>query len=173
MNKNLLASIIIGVALFLIFFLIAPEYDAIQAARAAITDRQALLQERTNDFNNFTALDQQYKDHINDIQKIATFVPQTKHVDGLISSVQAIAQQTGIQTTGIDITTGVVTVGAPYQTATIHLGGTGSYSAMMSFLQALETSLRIFDVTSFNLAPQGITSSLLTMSISLNAYYLK
>lgn len=173
MTKNLIASIIASAGLFLIFFLIVPEYDAIAAARVDLGVHQALLQERTEEFQKVQSLDQDYKKHAEDIKKILVFLPETKQTDGLISNINAAVTQAGIQLSGMDVAAAQQDTAVSYRTTGVHLTLVASYAAMLNFLQSLEQNLRIFDVSELSASTQQNASGGLNISIKINAYNLK
>ena len=127
-------------------------------------------------------------------------LPVGQDVSGALAQIYGIATNAGvtIQTTGISIqavqqvapqvsTTGGSIANAaaagsvikPTGTVSLQISGAGSYEGFKTFLQGLETDLRIFDVTSASLQPapvlatktQAGNSDMFDYSVTVVTYY--
>jgi Tfp pilus assembly protein PilO len=171
-----MSAIIFALAFFLFFALVLPQYDELQNAGSALKDRQALLSERTADMNNFRKLSQQADSRQGDIAKIKTFLPNNKQIDQVLSSIQQITNQSGLQLTDLTTSQGPdSSTETGYKVLNIDLSLSGKYVAFTAFLSYLEQSLRLYDIYEMT-AAQTVTNGtggLLLLSLKMNAYFLK
>ena len=160
-------------ALFLAFVLVLPQYDAIKAAKAAQVARQALLTERTAEIDNTKALGRQIELRQGDLDKIRTFLPTTKQIDEIVSSIQKISQDAGLQLTGMT-TAGIPEAGEiDYKKVQISLDLVGKYPVFVNFLKLLEQNLRLYDIFEITAAESTTSPGNVNFIIKMYAYYLK
>ena len=174
MNKSLSAALIIAIACFLTFVLLVPEYNGISEARQTLKARQAIADERTLAQLRVKDLDANYRQHEVDIQKILVALPEGKHSDQVVSSIQAAAVQSGVQLTSLSIVNSPDSAGS-YKTSLIQLTSSGTYAGFINFLKNLEQNLRLSDLIEFSLAQQAgsATGGVLSMNVKLRTYNLK
>lgn len=173
MNKNTLAAIIVGLSLFLLFVLILPQYDEIKAAKDAKESRLVLLGERTAAFENVQESNRQVQSRKSDLDKIGTFLPETKQIDEVVSSIQKIAQDAGLQLSGITTSATPALGGSEYKKLLIGLDLVGSYPAFVSFLRLIEQNLRLYDVFEIVATESTTVPGVVNLSIKIDAYHLK
>lgn len=173
MQKNTLAAIIFAISLFLLFVLVAPEYDAVKVAQKAVESRRLLLGERTVLLSNVLELDKQVRARQADVGKIKSFLPERKQIDEVVSSIQKITEQSGLQLSGLTISEASLAGEAEYRK--IFIGGDliGAYPAFVNFLKLLEQSLRLYDVFEITAAASTTLLGNVNFAIKMNAYYLK
>ncbi|MDP3954082.1 MAG: type 4a pilus biogenesis protein PilO [bacterium] len=173
MLKNLLPALIIGSAAFAVFVLILPAYDDIKTLNQEADRRQALLESRQNSLQKFLALDRQYKERKEDIDKISVLLPTISQTDQVVSSVEQIAAQSGMQLLEITTATSLVR-GTSHNTLSIGLQLLGSYGSFLNFLKLAEQNLRIYDLTEAVIGQsESSQAGLLSFSIKINAYFLE
>ncbi|MEX2053309.1 MAG: type 4a pilus biogenesis protein PilO, partial [Candidatus Paceibacterota bacterium] len=97
MNKNLIASVAFGLSIFLFLVLVIPQYDGIRGTNAAIGERELILLERTAAIERVRSLDRQVTERQADINKIVVFLPEDKQIDQILSSIEQVSQQSGLQ----------------------------------------------------------------------------
>ncbi len=176
MNRNIIASIIFAVGSFLIFILILPQYDLIQNSTVALKGRQALIADRIIEAKNFKDFNEQVKGREADINKITVLLPTKKQLDQVVSSIDTISKESGMQL--VSLTTGDATTetSSNFKKVFIGLDMTGKYPAFIDFLKSLEQNLRIYDVAENSAAVStagGANSGLVNFSVKMNTYYLK
>lgn len=173
MNKNLIAAIITAIGLFLFFTLILPEYNGLKNTRGTFADRQALLNERKTEVKNFQNIDALAKSRQGDISKILIFLPSQKRLDEIVSSIQRVAGDSGLQLVGMAAgdTTSLEDIG--YKKVFLNVDLNGRYPAFVNFLKSLEQSLRLFDVSEITAASSGggLAGSV-DLSLKMYAYYI-
>ncbi len=177
MNRALIASIIFAAGAFAFFVLVLPEFTSIRNARAALQIRQTLIEEKNAELKNVAELNGQYKARQADIDKITTFMPEQKRVDQIVSSIQQIANQAGLNladmTTAAAAETGEA---AGYKKIFVSFNVVGQYPSFVNFLKLLEQNLRLYDIFEIigSLATgAGGGQNLVNFSVKLNAYNLK
>ena len=147
MNRNLIASIIFAAGAFAFFVLVLPEFTSIKNARATLQVRQALIEEKNAELKNVAELNGQYKARQVGIDKITTFMPEQKRVDQIVSSIQQIANQSGLSladmTTAAEAETGEA---AGYKKTFVSFDVVGQYPSFVNFLKLLEQNLRLYDI---------------------------
>lgn len=173
MQKNTLAAIISAVAVFAFFVLVLPQYDAIKLIKEAINSRQATLNERTAESDRVREMDSQAKSRQSDINKIKSFMPERKQVDELVSSIQGIAEGSGVQIMGMATADASSYEETRYKKMLIGVDIVGPYPSFVNFLKLVEQSLRLYDVYEVNAAASTTSVGSVNFSVKINAYYLK
>jgi len=140
--------------------------------------RQALIEERNTELQNVAELGKQYQARQADIDKITAFMPEQKRIDQIISSVQQISSQAGLNLAGIT-TAAAADLGetAGYKKLFVSFDVEGQYPSFVNFLKLLEQNLRLYDIFSIIGSPTtdvaGGRQGLINFSVQLNAYNLK
>ncbi len=173
-NKNIVAAIIVALAVFGFFAFILPEYSNIQEARTALHERQARLEERTALVAKVASLNETYTANQSNINKLESLLPTNKHHDEIISSIFSIAGQAGVVLSEAVVGDASNQANNPTKQTNITVQGSGQYERVYNFLQLLEQNLRLYDVQGFNIgivqggAP-GLAAGSLTFEIKINA----
>jgi Tfp pilus assembly protein PilO len=176
MNKSLIASIIFAAGAFIFFILVLPEVTSIKSAKAALRARQALLEERNRELRNVAELDKQYQARQADIDRIIAFLPEQKRIDQVVSSIQQMAGQAGLNLGGITTAATAEGEAAEYKKIFVSFDVVGQYPSFINFLKLLEQNLRLYDVFEIigsPLSSGGGTQNLINFTVKLNAYNLK
>ena len=173
MNKQLLSAIILSFVGISLFVLVLPQYDAIKVAKEAIGVRRSLVSERALFFDKVQELDRQARIRQSDTNKIESFIPERKQIDEVVSSIQEISEQSGLQLSGITTSEVTATEGLEYKKIFISIDITGVYPAFVNFLKNLEQSLRLYDVSEVAAASSTTSPGNVNCVVKMNAYYLK
>lgn len=173
-NRVYIGACVIALAGILFWVLVLPTYDTIMAQRVALEERDVLLADRGKIIANINAHAQQYAEHSADIQRFSSIVPAQKSVPEIVSALERLASQNGLQLTSLSLGSNT-NQGKEllYQTQSVDMGLAGSYPSFKSFLQALERNIRIIDVISIDASPTSDTSPIIGFRLKGNAYYLK
>ncbi len=172
MNKNLLAAILVSAEALLFFLLVLPQFNDWTAARAALDQRTRLLADAQAAQANITKLGRDYTAQQASIDKILLALPKKQRIDYLTSSIQAAAQQSGLELKSINFGATIKGKGE-YQAVQIHLELSGRYPALLLLLGNLEQSLRLYDVARVQVSELSGSSGILTINLDLLAYSLK
>ncbi len=117
-----------------------------------------------------------YQSDASSSQSVAMALPVGPGVSGALAQIYGIATNANVTIQGTQISTQAVqavaapatTVGAaaaagsivkPTGTVSFQVTGSASYESFKSFLQELETNIRIFDVTAISLQPAAIAAT--------------
>jgi Tfp pilus assembly protein PilO len=177
MNKTLVASIIFAAGAFAFFVLVLPQFNSISGARAALETRQSLLKEKEAALENVNELGKQYEARQADIGKIVTFMPTQKRTDQIVSSVQQITGQAGLNLTTITTAASSTGNAAGYKTISVSFDAGGQYPTFVDFLKLLEQNLRLYDIFEINassvISVSGGPQNLVNFSVKMKAYNLQ
>ena len=174
LSRAYIGAFLVAIAGILFWTLLMPAYDNVMAQRDAIAERADIIKERTDIIANIKTLTLEYANRSTDIARFASIVPAQKSAPELISSIQALATQNGLQLTTIALSGGTTNQDVnPYQGQPIDLGLNGDYLAFKSFLIALERNIRLIDIISISASPTSENSPIISFRIKGNAYYLK
>jgi len=157
----------------MLFVLVFPQYDAVKIIKEATKSRQTLLNEWIAGLNNVRELDRQAQTRQADIDKIKAFIPERKQIDEVVSSIQKITEQSGLQLSSITTSEVLLTGEAGYRKIFVSVDMLGAYPAFVNFLKLLEQSLRIYDVFETIAVASTTTSGKIIFTIKMNTYYLK
>ncbi len=174
MNKDIIASIIFAVGCFLFFAIIVPQYETIADIRAVIVERQDLLVQRTIWRENVKNILAQYQSRQVDIDKLGLLLPEIKQIDQIISSLDPLSQQSGLQLKGLSVSVLNNANENQYKTTLINPSLSGSYPSLVNFLSAAEKNLRLYDISEINIGHDSNSSgNSLNFDIKISAYNIK
>ena len=103
-NKNYLGVGLAGLAIIVFWIFGMPAWDRISLLNGAIAEREDILSSRTEILRRIEDLNNQYQQRSSDVSKISSVVPNAKGAAELVSTVEAVTQQTGLQL--IEVTMG-------------------------------------------------------------------
>lgn len=172
-NKNYLGVGLVGLAIIVFWVFGVPAWDRISLLNDAVAEREDILSSRKDILKRVDDLNRQYKERSSDVVRISSVVPKTKSTAELVSTIETITQQTGLQL--IDITTGETSSQQKeLQIIFIELGLKGSYPSLTAFLDLMEKNIRLIDI--FELSAGQTTTPgeqvVLNFRVKANAYYL-
>lgn len=188
----ILLSLVIGGGVF--FFYTKPTYDEIQSLQAkdaqyeaALTKAAELQTIKQSLLSKYNAIDP------NNLDRLQKLLPD--HVDNvrLILDLDNLATRYGLALENVDVSsaeasnavqtpTSVIGGGnKKYESLTLKFRTRGTYATFEQFLDALETSLRIVDLTNLTITPDSAptangmlsTEPSYSYSIVLKTYWLK
>ncbi len=162
----------------IIFFssAVMPEYKNIQQLRGEKKSLDAVVGEEDRLINTASQLLNEYQNAANLRDNLSLVLPREEALPGMINQIQGIARSTGVTIEGINVENLPLThsekssivepVGSFKATVRIR----GSYEASRSYVQSLETNVRIIDVDSFAVSGGGGAGPL-TTNLVLRTYY--
>ena len=95
-SKNLTGASIIAIAAFLVFAWLYPNYQKIITARETVTVREETLAERASIIETIENLSKEYRKHSSEVAKFSQVLPDKKNLAELISSIETMAQRSGV-----------------------------------------------------------------------------
>src|SRR3989338_2945312 len=174
-TKNLLISGLISAACFAFWAWVMPTYDSVSLFREIISEREALLSSREQMVAKIENMYGQYQERSSDIKRLDLVVPKKPEIPEIISSLQDISSQTGIQLGDINIGAATNASIDNYDTVSMELGTETDYDGMINFIGSIEKNVRLTDLLSISMSPKDASknSSLLTFQIKAVSYFLK
>jgi Tfp pilus assembly protein PilO len=185
--KSLTPIIFIIVSIIIFFTLVDPIYKDVKALQVKNAEYQDVLDKSTQLLAQRKALQDKYDSFSKeDLDRLQKLLPDTVDNVRLIIDIEGITKRPefnlSLKNIRLDMSTPTkgdakdavktITAGeAKYGTIPMGFSVSADYNTFLSFLEALETSLRIVDVTNIALTPgdKGIYS----FDISLKTYWLK
>jgi Tfp pilus assembly protein PilO len=182
-----IAVIVIVASLFIFFNLVEPAYGDAQTMKAEKFSKE-------NFYANQQAIAKQVQATVSAYQGAGSpqalaslALPATKDEADLVNQVNVLAARYQIAVQNLTIATpgaksvqgkqatakaATSTLVKPVGVLTLQIRAAGSYSAFKSFLQSLESNIRIMDIGSVNVSPVGKPNQdYYTFDISASSYY--
>ena len=176
--KNLIGSVLIGIAAFLFWVLILPTYDGRAILSAEIEARSADLEMENQLISRAEELDKEFQGKYAELKRLSLIVPAEKHVDELITIVEDMFSANGIPLNDLLLSVDESSVSnLPYNLVNLDFNFTASYDSTVNFLYSVEKSLRLLDATSLDIninersAADG-GETLLDVGLKAKAYFL-
>jgi hypothetical protein len=173
----IIAALIIAAALMVYFEFIIPAYANLQLVKGQEESEATLYANEQQVVSKVKSLLVTYQNDASSSQSVTMALPVGPDVSGALAQIYGIATNANVTVQGTQISTQAVqavtapaatTVGAaaatgsivkPTGTVSFQVTGSGSYESFKSFLQGLETNIRIFDVTAISLQPAAIAAT--------------
>lgn len=173
LNKNYIGIAWAGLAIILFWVFILPAWNRTSLIVDGIAERESILSSREEILRRISDLNSQYQERTADVGRISSVVPNTKSAAEMVSTMEAITQQTGMQL--IEITMG----GSDdrqkeLQTVFVELGLIGNYPSFVAFLDLAEKNLRLMDVREISVSQASVIGAQISLNfrVKANAYYL-
>ena len=173
LSRTYIGAFLIAITGIIFWVLLMPAYNKVMDQRQAIVQREDIIKTKTEIIESIKSLTKEYASKSNDITRFASMVPAVKSAPELVSSIEALATQNGLQLKTISLSGNISPGIEPYQEQSIGLELNGGYPAFKSFLIALEKNIRLIDVLSIDASPTSDNSPIISFRIKGNAYYLK
>ncbi len=171
-NKPLLGAGLLAAALLLFWVFDAAAYQRVSALKSAIAERRQVLADRRSILADVSRLHQQYQQHAGEIAKFSAIIPTKKDIAEMVSSLDAIATQSGLQIS--EISTGEsLQAKESYLPLLLTIKAKGNYNGLVNFLDGVERNIRLVNVDTLEVARDENQPSVLNMTIKGNAYFLK
>jgi Tfp pilus assembly protein PilO len=198
-TSMMMAGLLLAIALIVYFELVIPAYTDLQGVKGQLESEQTLYRNEQQIIGQVNAFVSSNPSNSSSSQLVALALPVGEDLSGAIAQIYGIAASTGItlQSTGISVeavqpppapstdasdtdeglaaTAAAGSVIKPTGSISFQLNGTGSYEAFKSFLQGIESNIRIFDVSAIQLEPVGTTEKtpqdLYNYSVTVTTYY--
>lgn len=173
LSRTYIGAILIAGAGIIFWVLLMPTYDNVMARREAVTQRNDIIKTKTDIITSINSLTKEYANRSADIARFSSMVPALKSAPELVSSIQALATQNGLQLKTISLSGNITQDLNPYLSQSIGIELNGGYLAFKSFLMAIERNIRLIDIDSIDASPIAENSPVISFRIKGNAYYLK
>jgi Tfp pilus assembly protein PilO len=179
--KNLMPLVFIVVSVGIFFVYIDPLYKEIQGFQKTIIEQEDMLVKAQELRQKREQLQQKYNDiGEEDRERLEKMIPNTVDNVQLILDINNIASDFGIAITDIGVTeesegggTSQITenTGEKYGTIELSFSVSATYETFKRFLETLEDSLRLVDVTSFTV--NAGDQVFYNYTVNLQTYWLR
>jgi hypothetical protein len=176
LSSIIIAALILAAALMVYFEFIIPAYTTLQLVKGQEESETTLYANEQQVVSKVKSLLTTYQNDASSSQSVALALPVGPDVSGALAQIYGIATNANVTVQGTQISTQAVqavtapatTVGAaaaagsivkPTGTVSFQVTGSASYESFKSFLQELETNIRVFDVTAISLQPAAIAAT--------------
>lgn len=188
-SSKRLTSIGLALIIFIVAFvfysaLIKKEFTSIQQLRGEVGAKTQLLVEQQNAVSQIRSLLQQYEGVAQLQQTISLSLPQEEDLASVVAQFNAIANNGGVSIESINVSVAPIQATATsslvygYGVSKFNLRVIGSYEAFKSFIQSLETNVRLMDVKSIKLGSmstagtgQKTQQNIFNYDLSVETYY--
>ncbi len=164
---------LIAISGLLFFALLMPAYNSVSARRVALADRQTALITQQEGIRDFNQLKEEAARRSSDIKQFSAIVPATKSPAEIVSMVQTIASQNGLQLLTLAMGTSAVQEKSPFASQAVDMGLSGGYLAFRSFIESLERNIRVIDIDAIDASPSTDSSPIINFRVRAHAYYLQ
>lgn len=171
-SPQLITAGLLMIAVLVAVFIWKPMKDEVGSLSADLITKQTELSTLQAELASLTGLEAKIPIAEVEREKLLTLVPEGLNEDALVTQLSSIAQTVGVALTSMSFSLqNAQTDGA--DTVAISVNFTGYYSSLIPLLQALETSPRLFKVSSVGVQLGDVTEAgyLMTFNVSLEAYY--
>lgn len=173
--RNIFGSLVIALVLFSFWPFVVGRYQQVGALRQALAERQALVDEREAALENFTEELDRFQSRLSgdDLDKFSAMVPENKSTAELLSTLDALANGTGMRLLEAGISEASSGRSQDVtKTLTINMQLEGRYASFKSYLSQLEQSVRLLDVQTLEMSSSDIVGEI-RFSVQAKAYFLQ
>lgn len=172
--RKLGGAALIGLAVFLFFIFVLPQYLNIRSIQAAINDREEVISEKKEILKKIDLLKGQYTSKTAEIDRLSILLPKSKKIEEIFLTLDDVSKQSGLELRGV--TTGVREISKD-ETKKIVFVETivaGQYPSLSNFLVLLEKSLRVFDVKELSISREASgPSGILNFKLTFETYFVE
>lgn len=171
-SPRLITAGLLVIAILVAVLIWKPMRDEVTTLSADLIAQQTELSTLQAELASLTGLESKIPTAEVERERILTLVPEGLNEDALVKQLSSIAKTVGVSLTSMSFSLqNAQTDGA--DTVTISANFVGYYNSLISLLQALETSPRLFKVSSVGVQLGEVTEAgyLMTFNVSLEAYY--
>lgn len=177
---TLLASLTILIASIVVYsLLLKPAYEDVNQLRGDLVSRSDLVSEQRRVIEKVKDLLDQYPSLAGPRQKISLALPDEASYPTLLNQINGLTKASGLtlQSVSLSSLSSSQALGLPagpnvpiMSVIQINLDVSGSYQALKSFLQTIETNIRIMDLVSLAINPLA-NSNNYNYHLVVNTYY--
>lgn len=179
MNSRILPALALMVAVAMFFIYVSPTWSgSIAATKAAIAaDNEALAAAATYIAQQKELSDARDAIAPTDLERLETFLPDSVDNVGLILDLNALAARSGLALSNIDVTANTATANSStgdtglVNSIDLSLSAMGTYSALKTFLDGVEKSVRLLDTQDLTIA--GSDTGVYTYHMKLRIHWLR
>lgn len=184
----IIAIVLIVGAFVVLVDLTIPAYQDAEKVKSDELSRQAFLDRQKKAIDQVKSLLGTYEGQVDAQEKVSLALPQNQDLAGILAQLNGLAQASGLVPQVFSASVTEVqnpsdasqkgqkaltdTLVRPVGTIALQTKFIGPYDNLKSFLQKLETNIRIFDVRSLNVQPVSKSSQdLYSYDVAVVTYY--
>lgn len=149
-DRPITIAITLFIILILIFFLVKPEYNKFRTLQQTLGEKIA---EFNAEYDYYSAIDTTYyeiQSHKDALQKIDDALPSDSSMGQLVYFLQKKGTDSGVVIKSLFLSKSSAAAGSSVKDVGFSLNLLGSYDSLGTFIRSLESSSRIFEVTSIS-----------------------
>lgn len=157
--------IVIGITAFavllMLFFLVVPQYKQLQKLQVELAQKTA---EFNSQYDYYAEITKNYfiiQSKKEDIQKIDDALPKGANLGELMYYLQKKVKDNGLILKTIFLSQSTADTSSGVKDLTFSLSFNGDYTSLNQFIESLENSARIFDISNLNFGSVVVTSKAL------------
>lgn len=176
----IIAAIIIVVAVVVYLEFIVPAYTNLEAIKGQAESEATLYANEQQIVSQGKSLLTTYEHEASSSQSVAMALPVGQDISGALAQVYGIATNSDLTIQNVGVSVQAVAAASsqgagaggqiadaaaagsvikPTGTVSFQISGFGSYESFKSFLQGLETNIRIFNVTAISIQPGAVAAT--------------
>lgn len=148
-TKPAVAAICFSLALFMLLFMVWPQYQKLQDVNAKVDKAQTRLQQRKDYVNELQSLSKRLKEHEKEMKKVESVLPSKPSLSSLLRFLSKASNDHGLQLKNVGGLS-KTSLENNVEKVEVNLTLIGSYSAFKNFVKAVEKSSRIIEVETVN-----------------------
>lgn len=183
---SLLVSLLFaGSAIIVYASFLSPVFQEVAALRGKILAQSELLANENAAIGKFKNLLSVYSDQYQALDKtLSATLPTKEEVPSAVNQIQVLSRVSNLALQSVTFKYAALKPSAkaqvaslvkPLGTLTITLQTAGSYENLKSFLHALETNIRVMDISSLKLSPvrkgEAVVPDLFLYTVEVTTYY--
>ncbi len=172
MNSKLIINSVVSAIIFLVvWFLLIPSWNDVSALRKEVGLKKTSIELEKKIIEKLNSINQVLDSQKSNVERLEQAIPTSEFKPELISIMESLANQNGLSLVSINIEAPNEATGAasnrrgqtaPKETISkllININASGTYSSFQSWLEAVQKSLRIIDVSkiSFSITKKKTT----------------
>ena len=182
MKKIFIASILLFVALLIVVYFIAPEYEKFRNLKQEISERETQVLRIENYFSNLNKVLEDLENYQDSLEKIETGLPEDFSFPSLLAFFAKKSSESGLllknmsigEVQGIKGIKGEEKALSKTREAYFNLEIVGLYQSLKSFIDSVEKSSRLIEVENFSInTGKGENEEFLDYSVRIKAYSFK
>jgi len=168
-NRPISIVIIITIVLLLVFFLVLPEYNNFKNLQTKLASVKANKNAESSYYASITKTYFDLQNHKDDIKKIDDALPENADIGGLIYYLQATAKNSGLDVKNLFLSKSSTPTAQGKNVSSIKnivflVSLSGDYPSLGKFINSLEQSSRLFEITSISFGSSGTPGQTSTTS---------
>lgn len=175
--KNLTAAILISISIFLAWVEVMPAYEFTRLLKSTITERQELLDLKSEVANRIKQLNDERSVRYAELQRFSLVAPEETSLPELVSTLESIFSQSGhlLFEFTIGKSNGANSDNhSGFGLVNVEANSRGTYEGFIQVLDHLEKNIRLFDVQEINIGEDlSGGNNHLTLKMKGDVYWVK